>query len=121
MWDAETQTVSGGTDYLQHTKVGSVMYAAPEVLVSTAASGYDAACADIWSLGMIFHELVFGRLASPLRESFPRRLHEAMEKAGLLRDYDIALEAFFAGFLAMAFLGADLAALRAGFLATAFL
>lgn len=32
--------VSGGASYLQHTKVGSVMYAAPEVLVSTAVQGY---------------------------------------------------------------------------------
>jgi serine/threonine protein kinase len=34
--------VAGSPAYLQHTKVGSVMYAAPEVLVSTAAQGYGA-------------------------------------------------------------------------------
>ena len=54
--------VTGGAGYLQHTKVGSVMYAAPEVLVSTAAQGYDAACADIWSLGVILFSMLSGTL-----------------------------------------------------------
>jgi len=48
--------------YLQHTKVGSVMYAAPEVLTSTAAMGYDAACADMWSLGVILFSMLSGTL-----------------------------------------------------------
>ena len=51
---------SGG--YLQHTKVGSVMYAAPEVLTSTAAMGYDAARADMWSLGVILFSMLSGTL-----------------------------------------------------------
>lgn len=34
--------VSDDATFLRHTKVGSVMYAAPEVLTSTAAIGYDA-------------------------------------------------------------------------------
>lgn len=54
--------VTGGAGFLQHTKVGSVMYAAPEVLISTAASGYDAACADIWSLGVILFSMLSGTL-----------------------------------------------------------
>ena len=54
--------VAGGASYLQHTKVGSVMYAAPEVLVSTAVQGYDAACADIWSLGVILFSMLSGTL-----------------------------------------------------------
>ena len=54
--------VSGGAGYLQHTKVGSVMYAAPEVLVSTATSGYDASCADTWSLGVILFSMLSGTL-----------------------------------------------------------
>jgi len=48
--------------YLQHTKVGSVMYAAPEVLTSTAAMGYDAARADMWSLGVILFSMLSGTL-----------------------------------------------------------
>ena len=54
--------VAGDASYLQHTKVGSVMYAAPEVLVSTALQGYDAACADIWSLGVILFSMLSGTL-----------------------------------------------------------
>jgi len=54
--------VEGGASYLQHTKVGSVMYAAPEVLVSTAATGYDASCADVWSLGVILFSMLSGTL-----------------------------------------------------------
>jgi len=54
--------VSGGAGYLQHTKVGSIMYAAPEVLVSTASSGYDASCADAWSLGVILFSMLSGTL-----------------------------------------------------------
>ena len=54
--------VAGDASYLQHTKVGSVMYAAPEVLRSTAAAGYDAACADIWSLGVILFSMLSGTL-----------------------------------------------------------
>ena len=54
--------VDGGLDFLQHTKVGSVMYAAPEVLVSTAAVGYDAARADVWSLGVILFSMLSGTL-----------------------------------------------------------
>jgi len=48
--------------FLQHTKVGSVMYAAPEVLVSTASTGYDAARADVWSLGIILFSMLSGTL-----------------------------------------------------------
>jgi len=48
--------------FLQHTKVGSVMYAAPEVLVSTASAGYDAARADMWSLGVILFSMLSGTL-----------------------------------------------------------
>ena len=48
--------------FLQHTKCGSVMYAAPEVLTSTAQTGYDAAKADIWSLGIIFYSMLSGAL-----------------------------------------------------------
>ena len=54
--------VAGGAAFLQHTKVGSVMYAAPEVLTSTAASGYDAARADTWSLGVILFSMLSGTL-----------------------------------------------------------
>ena len=48
--------------YLQHTKCGSVMYAAPEVLRSTLQRGYDAAAADVWSLGVILFAMLSGTL-----------------------------------------------------------
>uniref|UniRef100_A0A7S0INV0 non-specific serine/threonine protein kinase n=1 Tax=Calcidiscus leptoporus TaxID=127549 RepID=A0A7S0INV0_9EUKA len=56
------QHVKDDASFLQHTKVGSVMYAAPEVLVSTASSGYDAARADMWSLGIILFSMLSGTL-----------------------------------------------------------
>merc|ERR1719408_920253 len=48
--------------FLQHTKCGSLMYAAPEVLLSSAESGYDAAKADVWSLGIILYSMLSGAL-----------------------------------------------------------
>lgn len=56
------QHVKDDASFLQHTKVGSVMYAAPEVLVSTANSGYDAARADMWSLGILLFSMLSGTL-----------------------------------------------------------
>ena len=38
------------------------MYAAPEVLASTEPSGYDAAAADMWSLGVILFSMLSGTL-----------------------------------------------------------
>ena len=38
------------------------MYAAPEVLASTEHSGYDAAAADMWSLGVILFSMLSGTL-----------------------------------------------------------
>jgi len=54
--------VRSDASFLQHTKVGSVMYAAPEVLTSTASTGYDASCADMWSLGIILFSMLSGTL-----------------------------------------------------------
>ena len=48
--------------FLQHTKCGSLMYAAPEVLTSNEMSGYDAAKADVWSLGIILYSMLSGAL-----------------------------------------------------------
>ena len=56
------QHINDDARYLQHTKVGSVMYAAPEVLTSTAQTGYNAAAADMWSLGIILFSMLSGTL-----------------------------------------------------------
>ena len=50
-----------GGHFLNHTKCGSIMYAAPELLLSNERVGYDPATADIWSLGLIVLELALGR------------------------------------------------------------
>ena len=57
--------------FLQHTKCGSLMYAAPEVLLSSAESGYDAAKADVWSLGIILYSMLSGAL--PFRMALPHK------------------------------------------------
>ncbi len=49
---AMVHQVREDASFLRHTKCGSLMYAAPEVLLSDASRGYDAAKADIWSLGI---------------------------------------------------------------------
>ena len=57
--------------FLQHTKCGSLMYAAPEVLTSSAEAGYDAAKADVWSLGIILYSMLSGAL--PFRMALPSK------------------------------------------------
>jgi len=52
--------------------------------------------ADIWSLGVMFNELVFGRCCKPARPSWPRRLTESMEKTGYAKTNDKAIRSFFA-------------------------
>ena len=49
-------------DFLNHTKCGSIMYAAPELLLSNERVGYDPATADIWSLGVILYSMLAGAL-----------------------------------------------------------
>ena len=64
-------TVHEDASFLQHTKCGSLMYAAPEVLASTKESGYDAAKADVWSLGIILYSMLSGAL--PFKVAVPHK------------------------------------------------
>lgn len=59
---AMMKEVRGGTGFLRHTKCGSLMYAAPEVLLSSEDMGYDAGKADVWSLGVIAYAMLTGAL-----------------------------------------------------------
>ena len=59
---ALAQSVREDASFLQHTKCGSLMYAAPEVLSSSEQNGYDAAKADVWSLGIILYSMLSGAL-----------------------------------------------------------
>ena len=66
-------TVHEDASFLQHTKCGSLMYAAPEVLRTTLQRGYDAAAADVWSLGVILFAMLSGTL--PFQARARRRRH----------------------------------------------
>jgi serine/threonine protein kinase len=59
---AMMSTVHEDASFLRHTQCGSLMYAAPEVLVSSADRGYDAAKADVWSLGIILYAMITGNV-----------------------------------------------------------
>lgn len=61
---------------------GTEEFMAPEVDES-GSDGYGTP-ADIWSLGVMMFELVFGRICYPLRESWDRRREFAMEQAGYI-------------------------------------
>ena len=76
-------TVHEDASFLQHTKCGSLMYAAPEVLASTKESGYDAAKADVWSLGIILYSMLSGAL--PFEVALASCLLEALQPSVLYR------------------------------------
>ena len=63
--------VQEDASFLQHTRCGSLMYAAPEVLASNAQNGYDAGKADVWSLGVILYSMLSGAL--PFRMAMPNK------------------------------------------------
>jgi serine/threonine protein kinase len=59
---ATLRQVHEDASFLRHTKCGSIMYAAPEVLTATELLGYAAAPADVWSLGVILYAMLTGAL-----------------------------------------------------------
>ncbi|KXZ53936.1 hypothetical protein GPECTOR_6g854 [Gonium pectorale] len=52
-------------DTLRHSQprsqVGTAMYCAPEVLCNFRGAAYDAAAADVWSVGVVLFSMLFGR------------------------------------------------------------
>lgn len=73
--------VDEGSNFLQYTKCGSIMYAAPEVLTSSSKTGYSAAKADVWSLGIILYSMLSGALpfqVSSLKTAYPFKPHEIL-------------------------------------------
>ena len=75
--------VRGGTEFLRHTKCGSLMYAAPEVLLSTEESGYDAGKSDVWSLGVIVYAMLTGALP------FQVALESKCKRFALVREHGV--------------------------------
>lgn len=74
---------------------GTEEFMAPEVNGSQTDYGIPA---DIWSLGMMFYELIFGALINPTRESYDRRLQQAFDMSGLNDDPEKSnLLSFFSG------------------------
>lgn len=65
-------------------------------LIFDILSYIDGLPADIWSLGMMFYELIFGGLIKPLRDSYQRRLLQALDLSGMLqKGHDQLLVSFF--------------------------
>ena len=58
---------------------GTPEFLAPEVLTSTE---YDGAAADIWSLGVILHELLTG--ATPFKGTNRSSLFKAIQRSGTM-------------------------------------
>jgi serine/threonine protein kinase len=58
--------------------VGTKNYAAPEVVACSleAATEYDGACADVWSLGVVLHVMTTGQY--PFIEAFRHRASSAL-------------------------------------------
>jgi len=50
---------------------------------------------DIWSLGVTFHELMFGVCCKPSRPSWERRLTEALTLSGFDRTHGVLIRTFF--------------------------
>ena len=50
---------------------------------------------DIWSLGVMFHELIFGVCCKPSRPSWDRRLTEALTLSGFDRTHGVLIRTFF--------------------------
>jgi len=68
---ATMHQVHEDASFLRHTKCGSLMYAAPEVLTSSVAEGYAVAKADVWSLGVIMYAMLSGAL--PFQAAHPSK------------------------------------------------
>lgn len=72
---------------------GTEEFMSPEVDQEDDA-GYGVK-ADIWSLGVMFNECVFGRCCRPARPSWPRRLDEALNKTGYGETNGVAIRSFY--------------------------
>ena len=81
----------GGGLYLRHTAVGSLMYAAPEVVICGSVfdtrDGYAADKADVWSLGIMMYAMLTGSLPYQLAHPLKCQRYAAMAKLGGFRAF----------------------------------
>jgi serine/threonine protein kinase len=47
-------------DSVPQTQLGTALFSAPEIFLTAKGQTYDAACADIWSCGVVLFTMLFG-------------------------------------------------------------
>lgn len=71
------------------SRVGTIMYIAPEILTADGDSGYDAKKADMWSCGVVLFAMLTGR--------YPFHKWDDLPRGGKMADMNSAIKRILAG------------------------